>query len=152
VGVEPHIEVDGLAEVRRALKAAKGSTKDLRQAHRRVAKVAETGSRRDARSGIPQQRRAAKVLLAKGSTQGADLAIRNTSAVPFGLGAFLGGHRPQFPPWVGNRWDVLAGDGPYVIAEAIQRDRDDILAAFDEEMGQLLEAAGLPVEAAPIRH
>jgi len=134
-----------MAELRAGLKAVSGSTKDLRTAHRRIGKIVEQGSRAGAASGTAQQQRAASTLLAAGSVKGAELAIRNTSKVPFGLGAFLGGKRPQFPEWVGNRWDVLAGDGPYVIAQQIRTREPEIRDAFTEEVLTLFALIGLEV-------
>lgn len=140
-------DVDGANEVRAAFRRAAGNTKDLRAAHKRVAKVVETASKSRAKGGTAQQSRAQKVLLAKSTAKTADLAIRNLASMPFGLGAFLGARRyRQFPEWVGNRWDLLAGVGPYVIAEAIRDDRDEILTTFEEEIRGALERAGLDVQ------
>jgi hypothetical protein len=145
VPVEPAFEVEGARQIAHAFRSTAGSTKDLSAAHRKVAKVVEGGSRRGAASGRPQQRAAGRTLAARGSQASADLALRNTSAVPFGLGAFLGSHRPQFPglPWVGNRWDILAGDGPHVIADAIRRDAEDIRQTFADEVLALLKSHGI---------
>jgi hypothetical protein len=143
--VPPALEVEGIAELRRTLKAAGAGTRDLQQAHKRVSKIVEGGSRRRAPGGTRQQRAAGKVLLGKGTVKGADLSIRNTAKVPFGLGAFLGGKRPQFPEWVGARWDVLAGGGPYVVADAIREDRTEIMDTFAEEIAAVFAAAGLDV-------
>ncbi len=140
-------DIEGANEVRRAFRRAAGNTKDLRAAHKRVAKVVEQSSKSRAKSATRQQARAQKALLGKATAKSADLAIRNMASMPFGLGAFLGAKRyRQFPDWVGNRWDLLAGIGPYVIAEAIRDDRDEILTTFEEEIGAALRAAGLDVE------
>lgn len=140
----PAFVVTGAEDLRRSFRRAQGTTRDLSRAHRKVSKVAEGGAKRT--SGTRQQERAKRALLGKGGAKSADLAIRNLSSMPFGLGAFLGARAyPQFPDWVGNRWDLLAGDGPYVIAEAIQRDRDEILDAFEQHVADALTAAGLTV-------
>ena len=143
----PAVEVDGIRDVRRAFRRATGSTRDLGKAHKKVGKVVELESKRRAKSvGTRQQAKAARALLARGTGTTAELSIRNTKAVPFGLGAFMGGHRPQFPPWVGARWDILQpGQGPYVIGEAIRGELPEILTVFEAEVGAALTAAGLDV-------
>lgn len=142
----PAVRVDGATELRQKFRSATGNTKDLRAAYRRVAKVVEGESRSRAPGGTRQQGAAAKVLLGRGTSSAAQLAIRNTATIPFGLGAFLGARRwQQFPDWVGNDWDLLAGDGPYVIAEAMRDEREQILETFEEEIGAALRAAGLEV-------
>jgi len=141
----PAVRVDGVDEVRRSLKAAGAKSSTLSKAHRRVGKLVEGESRRGAGGGTPQQRSAAKVLLGKGTAREAALAIRNTNKVPYGLGAFLGGKRPQFPDWVGNRWDILGGSGPYVIADAMRSNRDEILEEYESAVLDAFRAAGLDV-------
>lgn len=143
--VEPAFVTEGIPELRTRLKAVAGTDKDLRGAHRRVSKVVESGSRARAGSGTRQQARAASTLLGKGDAKGASLAMRNTSRVPFGLGAFLGGKRPQFPEWVGSRWDVQAGGGPYVIGDTIRGDRLAIETSFADEILRVIEQAGIEV-------
>jgi hypothetical protein len=146
VAIEPAFVTEGVPELRARLKAVAGTDKDLRNAHRRVSKVVESSSRSRASAGTRQQARAASSLLGKGDARGAALAMRNTTRVPFGLGAFLGGKRPQFPPWVGARWDVLAGGGPYVIGEAIRADRAQIEQSFVDEILAVIAQAGLDTE------
>lgn len=144
--VTPAVRVEGLTEVRSALKRAAGTTRELSKAHRKVAKLVEGESKAQAPRGTRQQARAAQVLLGKGTVREATLAIRNTKRVPFGKGAFLGGKRPQFPPpWVGNNWNVLEGSGPYVIRDAMRSRRTDILDSFEENVLDALRAAGLTV-------
>lgn len=145
----PALRVHGLDETRRSLRRAGlvEVPKGIRGAHKVVAKLVEAGSRREAGSGTRQQQAAAKALLGKGTTAEAVLAIRNTSSVPFGKGAFLGAIAwQQFPPWVGNSWNLEAGDGPYVIAEAIRDDLDEIEETFIDELRRAFEAAGLEWE------
>lgn len=137
------IRVEGLADVRRSLKAAGAKSSDLSKAHRRVAKLVESESRQRAPGGTPQQRAAAKVLLGRGTSREARLAIRNTTRIPFGKGAFLGGKRPQFDRWVGNNWDVLAGRGPYVIADAMRRRQTDIVDEFEAAVMDVFRTYGL---------
>lgn len=142
----PPIRVEGLTETRKAFRKAGATTatKAIRTAHRTVGKFVEKESRGRAAGASRQQARAAKTLLGKGTAAEAALALRNTDAVPFGIGAFMGSKRlAQFPDWVGNNWDLAAGDGPYVIAEAIGDNFDEILELFETEIGQAIESAGL---------
>lgn len=140
------VRVEGIRELRSALRRMQvdGSSKALRQAHKNVAKFVEQRSRG---RGTAQQVRAARAILGKGETAEASIAIRNLSAVPFGLGAFMGSLRyKQFPTWVGNNWNLEAGEGPYVIADAIQSGRTDIMREFVDEMRKAADALGLDWE------
>lgn len=151
------IEVHGARELRTAMRRmnVEGAGKALRETHKKVAKLVEAKSRG---KGDSQQQKAAKALLGKGSQKSADVAIRNLASVPYGLGAFLGAQgrfgwysakrysnssARQFPDWVGNNWDLFNGIGPYVIAEQIQANRQDILDTYLDELALAAEALGL---------
>jgi hypothetical protein len=151
------VEVHGARELRTTMRrmGVEGSNKALKEAHTNVAKFVEDRTRG---RGTRQQVRAARALVAKGTARSAMLAIKNTGAVPFGIGAFMGASsrfgwyaarryrnepRRQFPEWVGNNWDLENGQGPYVIAEVIQERRDDIYEAFLDEMRKAAESLGL---------
>ena len=142
------VGVDGLKEARRAFRDAEGKTRDLSAAHRKVAQLATERTKARAATGTRQQAAAAKALIGRGTAAGADLAVRNTSAVPFGKGAFFGSLRwQQFPMWVGNTWDIEAGDGPYIIRDVLS-DRsniEDFQDKFLEEFGSALAAVGLDI-------
>lgn len=117
---DPAVRVDGARELSRKFRAATGSTKDLSKAHREVGRLVTDRSKSGASGGTRQQARAASVLLGKGTSTEASVAIRNTGRIPYGLGAFLGAKQyRQFPPWVGNTWDLANGEGPYVVAPAV---------------------------------
>ena len=64
------------------------------------------------------------------------------------VGAFFGSLRwQQFPMWVGNTWDIEAGDGPYIIRDVLS-DRsniEDFQDKFLEEFGSALAAVGLDI-------
>lgn len=146
---EPAIRVEGLREVRRNLRQAgdRETPKQVRAAHKDAAKVAEGKSRGRASSSEPQQQRAAAALLGKGTPAAAVLAIRNTGAVPFGVGAFMGAKQfRQFPAWVGNAWDLEAGVGPYVVAEAIRDGLEEITDTYLEALRRAFRDAGLEWE------
>lgn len=142
------LEVEGLVELRQAFAKADRKRLDagLRGAHKEIAKTVESDSRSAAASGTAQQQKAIRVLLGRGTPTSALIAIRNTGAVPFGIGAFMGAvEYKQFPDWVGTAWDIEAGDGPYVVAETIARNLGDIVDTYAEAMADTLEAVGLPV-------
>lgn len=144
----PAVEVEGLVEARAAFREAGGKTSDISRGHRKVAKVVEERARSYARSGTAQQSKAANVLAAKGTAKEAALAIRNTAARPFGIGAFMGAIRyRQFPAWVTNAWNIEAGEGPYQVAPAIRDALPEVLAAYDEEVASIFEEVGFDVTA-----
>lgn len=143
------IQVDGLNETRKAFRDAGGKTRDLSAAHRKVARLATERTKARAATGTRQQAAAAKALIGRGSASGADIAVRNTAAVPFGAGAFFGALRwQQFPAWVGNTWDLESGSGPYVIRDVLndRTNLDDFQDTFLEEFGSALAAIGLDLD------
>lgn len=145
--IEPAITIEGADEIRKSFKAAGGATKDLSKAHRLVSKIVERKGRTNAKSASRQQAKAATVLLGKGSAGAAAIAIRATSKAPYGIGAFMGARRfRQFPAWVGEGWDVMAGDGPYVVAPTIADNRDEILNQFSESVGEVMKSVGLEMD------
>jgi len=143
------VEVDGLKEARRAFRDAEGQARDLSAAHRRVAQAAAERIRARAATGTRQQAAAAKVIKGRGTASGADVAVTNTAAVPFGKGAFFGSLRwEQFPMWVGNTWDISEGDGPYIITEVLNSptEFEQLSLMFLEEFAAALATAGLTIE------
>lgn len=142
----PTIRVDGAQELSRAFRNA-GRGKELTAAHRRVAKLVESRTRDGSASGTPQQAKAAKAWAARASAVGAQIGIRNSATVPFGIGAFMGSlaYR-QFPAWVGDSWDLLAGSGPYVLRDVFGRNLDEIEDTYLREIAQSLAEAGFPME------
>ncbi len=146
--VDTRYRVEGIRELRTALREVDGGVKELRKANRSVAKEAEARSRSDAHSGTRQQAAAAKAILGAGLATEAVLKIRNLAGVPFGIGAFMGALAwKQFPPWVGNSWTLgNPGEGPYVIRDVFARDGDEILDPYLEELADLFTRAGLPPE------
>jgi len=144
----PAIRVEGLDETRRALRkaGATSATKAIRAAHKTTAKLVEGESRSRASGATRQQARAARSMLGKGTAGAAVLALRNTGSIPYGIGAYMGAKAyRQFPDWVGNNWDLAAGTGPYVVAEAISENLDEILELFETEIRDAIQSAGLDV-------
>lgn len=137
------VKIEGVRELRSALRRMKveGSNKALRSAHKDVAKFVEGRSRG---VGTAQQVKASRAILGKGQTDTALIAIRNLGSVPFGIGAFMGSVQyKQFPAWVGQNWDIEAGDGPYVIAPIIASGREDIIQEFENQMRKAAISLGL---------
>lgn len=140
------INVEGADQMVAAFRAVGGELKDLTAANRKVAKVFSEAARARAASGTRQQSRARMALKPTATRKSAALSINNTSSVPFGKGAFLGAIRwKQFPAWVGNSWNLEAGDGPYVVAPAFVDARPEILDAYNREVASVFEAVGLAV-------
>lgn len=147
---EPAVNVVGAKELARDFRKATGSTRDLSRAHREVGRLATDRSKGRAASAAPQQQKAARALLGKGTSSEASVAVRNMGSVPFGIGAFMGAIQyRQFPPWVGNSWDIEAGEGPYVIAEAIASGMPEILETFEAAIGHAITGAGLHMDYSP---
>jgi hypothetical protein len=141
-----YVQVIGAKEIARQLRSAHGKvgTKALREAHKTIAKRLEVDIRG---KGTRQQQKAAKAILGKATARSADIAIRNLSSVPFGLGAFLGAKQyRQFPAWVGNNWNIDAGEGPYVIAPTIASHRQQIADMFTDELRRAFDEIGLEWE------
>lgn len=144
---DPAVRVEGARELSRAFRQAVGSTRDLSRAYREVGRLATDRSKSAAAGARPQQRKAAAALLGRGTSTEASVGVRNTGRVPFGIGAFMGARRwRQFPPWVGNTWDIASGSGPYVIADAVSDAMPDILDEFAEAIGDALDAAGIDAD------
>lgn len=146
----PGIQVEGLRELRDAARKAgnrKELDKGLRQAHKKVAKDVEAGSRAEAATGSRQQRAAVRAILGQGRPETSIIKLRNNMSVPFGIGAFMGALAwKQFPPWVGQTWDVTAADGPYILAATIARELESIKQTFVDEIGDALRSFGLDME------
>jgi hypothetical protein len=104
-------------------------------------------SKERAASSAPQQRKAAAALLGKGTSREAQLSIRNTGRLPFGIGAFMGALQfKQFPIWVGNDWDIEVAGGPYVVGEAVRANLDEIVEEFELNIGHAVRSAGLDID------
>lgn len=145
---EPGLRVEGLNELRAALKAAgeaKTGNAALRQAHKEVAKAVEAWSKAAAAGGTAQQAKAANALLGKGQPLTAILSIRNTAGVPFGIGAFMGAKRyTQFPPWLGNQYEV--GEGSYIVGPTIEGHMPEIEELFTTAIRGTIASLGIDME------
>lgn len=153
------IEVEGLDATRRALRELGVKSKDLNAAYRSISRVAATRAQGKARSGTRLQAAAARAFIGSASGKGAEIGIRNLGSVPFGQVAFLGSarrtgwaargrsaggaRRPQHPAWVGNSWDIEAGEGPYVLTDVINEGRDEFVSMMQAEIDRLIAGQGL---------
>ena len=154
------IDIYGARELRQKMRqmGVEGQKEALKDAHENVADLVRGRSQH---RGTRQQVRAAQAMIADGTTTMARIRIKNTPTVPFAIGAFMGGkgrfgwygkrrYREsldrQFAPWVGNNWNLEAGIGPYVIADVVQENRDDIVQAFIDEMKAAALRLGLDWE------
>lgn len=135
--------------------------KELAQAHRDVAKIAERVSQAEARRMGGVQRRAASAIRGRGNQRNAKLVIRPSnskrSATAMANVAFWGAKRrtgwyarpkyqgsatPQHPPWVGAGWEVAdPNEGPYAINVALYRNWDDLQAAYTAMIDRLVTRA-----------
>lgn len=145
------VDIEGLNEVRRGFRAVSGSSRELGNANREVGRKATEWSKdQTSRTGTRQQRAAVRALLGKGDQRSGSIAIRNLKSMPFGIGAFMGGRRrrttQQFPPWVGNQWNIDEGTGPYQIAPALEGRREDLIDIYMDAIRQAAARAGLEVE------
>lgn len=155
------VTVDGADELARTLRRVQGSTRDLSAAHRRIGREAAEMVR-TAPGKTRQQSAAIRALIGRGSQRAAEVGIRNLSAVPFGMVAFMGAgrrtgwaataralgaptRRQQHLAWVGSTWDIEAGDGPYVFRDVFRDavNRERIRSEYEDEIGRLLEKVGL---------
>ena len=147
----PAVEVEGLAEFRRQLKAVdKAWTKELTKAHRALGVQVRDWSRAEARSmGGPFAKFAGKIN-AGGRATGAWAGIQPVAnAVFWGAKKHTGWYsRPRFfdssaqhPPWVGNSWDVGGTDGPYAINRTIRNRSDEIVERFGVLIDQICRDA-----------
>lgn len=58
-------------------------------------------------------------------------SIRLTGRPPFADGAMFGAKQyKQFPPWVGNTWEIGGGGGPVPLNPAIRETKDDIAQGY----------------------
>lgn len=138
------VDVDGAKQLAQAFRqmAGPGARKGLRSAHVETSRFVTTKSK--ASPDTAQQQRASRALLGKGTQDSGYVAIRNMASMPFGIGAYIGAKRyKQFPDWVGNTWNLEAGQGPYVIAPVIGSNMEEIKDIFLDMLQVAAEAVGL---------
>lgn len=137
------VEIKGLAEFRRALKAIGPEwPKAMRLAHKQISTdVARTAQGISAGMGGVHAKAAG---LIKGYASGTQASV----GVPSGIGGaaewgtlrhtgwyaaarYRASSGRQHPPWVGSSWEPgVAGQGPYAINSALAGDLDQVVEAF----------------------
>lgn len=151
------VEVDGLADFGRQLKAAERDlAKEQRRANREVATQVVRWAQSAASGGTRQQAAAARQIRPRATTKAARLAIGASKSAPFARAAFWGSDKRtgwyaqakydgsagrQSKPWVGNAWVAgQRGEGPYVLNDAIADHVEQIeqlyLGAVDRAMAR----------------
>lgn len=152
------IDAIGLKEFRRQLREIdRELTKELRVINKKVADEAAAKAK-DIASGMGGvQARAASAIRGKANQRDARIGVLATGRNAMANVAFWGAKRrtgwysagryassstPQHPEWVGNSWDVgAAGQGPYAINEAINRNLDALLDIFRDGIEDLARRA-----------
>jgi hypothetical protein len=155
VAGQPALEIEGLKEFRKELKAVDAAwPKAMQQAHKAISQeVAEAARGRASGMGGVQAK-------AAGAIKGYATAVQASAGFPSGgvAGAAFWGtlrhtgwyaarrysasSRRQHPIWVGNSWEPgVAGQGPYAINDAIASDIDGIVDKFDAAIDDLVARA-----------
>lgn len=147
----PPIEVDGLREFRRELRALTGDstwTRALGQANRTVAADAAVWAQMEALGMGGVWAHFAGAIAGRASATEARLQItREANAAFWGAQNRTGWNagnegRPQHPEWVSNSWDVaVAGQGPYALNEALADNVDEIIDLFGDALDDLARQA-----------
>tara|TARA_R110000822_G_scaffold74154_4_gene178267 strand:+ start:164 stop:682 length:519 start_codon:yes stop_codon:yes gene_type:complete len=154
------LSVQGLPSFRKALKELGPEwPKQLTQAHRDIAKIAERVSQSEARSMGGVFAKAAPAIRGTGNARNAKVGVKPSKSARAGTAmanvAFWGalkrtgdnraGRRNgkrQHPIWVGDSWDAaVAGQGPYAINTSLARHMDDIQDAYMAALDRLASAA-----------
>lgn len=151
-----------IAEFRRELKRIGPEwAKELAQANRDVAKIAERVSQAEARRMGGIQAKAASAIKGRGNQREARLSIKPSKSKRAGTAmaniAFWGAKRhtgwyawpryensttPQHPEWVGAAWEVAdPTEGPYAINAALYRYWEDLQAAYTAMIDRLAARA-----------
>lgn len=149
----PGVEIKGLDDFRRELKKLEGNfPKELRDAHRDIAKHVEREARKFAVGTGRMQAHFASQIRGRADNFGAWIGLRSSQA----NAAFFGAERktgwyaapryfdspPQFPDWVGNNWDVgVLGQGPYAINPAIFHELPEIERRYGEVIDDISRRA-----------
>lgn len=145
----PAVQIEGATELRKQFKQLGGKTKDLSAVNRKIARSATELVKARSSLGTRQQASAAKSFIGRGTSKAAEIGIRNTASMPYGLGAFMGSIRwKQFPAWVGNSWELGSGDGPYVLRDVFgdSSKLEEISDEFLREFAELASSVGLDLD------
>lgn len=147
----PAVRVEGLSELRRALRKLEDGTtwsRELGSIQRDVAKkVAGWASSNAGGMGGPFAHFSGAIR-GRGGVAGAKVAVANPDANATFWGAMArtgwnaGNNTPNHPKWVGNGWDVGGPGGPYAINPAIADHKDEIVDGdYGDAIDDLMQRA-----------
>lgn len=133
------IQVEGLAELNRALKAMGPEfQRELKDTNKKVAEIVADDARAAAYSLGGVAAKTAPSIKAKGYTASAGVSIGG-AGYPFAGGAEFGSYKyKQFQPWRGN-----STDAGYFLYPAIRHDVDRIETEYRDALDDLIKKVGL---------
>lgn len=136
------VEVTGLRELNKALKELGPEfPKEMRKTNKSVADEVRNDARGKALSLGGVAAKTAPTLKSSSGTNSAGVSLGGTTA-PWAAGAEFGGGRRsttrQFKPWRGS-----GPDAGYFVYPTIRENADDIVDAYNEAIGDLLQRVGL---------
>ena len=142
------VEVEGLKEFRKALKAADSQyPKEIAKLHREIARMVQPRARGAAAGVGGSTRHFAGLVRAAGSQAAARITVAPQANAAFwgakkrtGWNAGNQG-RPQHPAWVGSGWEPGGPGGPYGINAAIAESLPDIDRMAGDGMEDLYRKA-----------
>lgn len=144
------VEVEGLKEFRRELRALSGDstwTRALGQVNRALAGEAATWAQIEASGlGGPFAHFADTITGAATATAARIQVPKVANATFWGAKERTGwnaGHdgRPQHPEWVGSSWDVAGPGGPYALNAALADHLDEIVDGYGDALDELARKA-----------
>lgn len=151
------VEVQGMAEFRRALRAMGPEwTRELTKVHRTVALKVAAGAQSRAASMGGVHRRAAPAIKGYANKMNARVGVSPGAKTRMANVALWGAKRhtgwyanarysdgpAQHPAWVGNTWDVgVPGGGPYAINATVAAMTPTIIADFERMIDELARRA-----------
>lgn len=142
------VEVEGLKEFRKALKAADAQyPKEIAKLHREIARLVQVRAVAAASGEGGATRHFASSARASGTQAAARITVApKANAAFFGAKKRTGWNagnqgRPQHRPWVGAGWEPGGSGGPYGINPAIRASLDDIDRMAGDGMEDLYRKA-----------
>lgn len=157
------IDYDDVTKLRKELKRLKPDAPEWTRKFAKINKAAsqlivEEARSRARASGKRQQARAASAIKASSNAKGIKLLVSGGASRPYALAAFWGAKRRtgwyakrrykastgrQFSPWVTNAWEVGGTGGPYAINPAIAARVDEVMEAYGDAVGELMDDLNL---------
>lgn len=141
------VEVEGLKEFRRALKAADASyPRELSKLHREIARLVAPRAVAAASVSSGSTRHFAGAIRASGTASSARLTVAPAATAAFWgakqrTGWNAGNQAANQKPWVGAAWDPGGAGGPYALNPAIRASLNDIDRLAGDGMEDLYRKA-----------